>query len=154
MIQADHLPEEVLLRMETDKQVVNAKSKSVHQLTTLGVVTLNVRFKGYYCRQPFLVVRKLTSDVILGKAFINEHVETIKIRQCRLILVDGTEVPIERHAAWKHPTYSRTKEEQLVRVKYPKEPHIYVTKLVMMTPQSEKSCIGNDQRTWDVHFGK
>lgn len=53
----------------------------------LGIVTFTVRIKGYSCWQPFVVVRKLATNLILCTTFIKYDVETINIRQRNLILV-------------------------------------------------------------------
>lgn len=137
VIRADHLPDEVLHIMETEKQAVHLRSESTHQPTSLGVLNLTVRIKVYYRRKPFVVVRQLTLDVILGTTFINDHDEKINIRQRHLILVEETEVPIFRCSAWQYPTYSMKKKKIRGRVKNPKETQLYVAKLALLSPQRE-----------------
>lgn len=101
VICADHLPDEVLLRLEKNKQVVNLRSASTHQLTELGIVTLTWNVQGYNLRKKFVVVRQLMSDFILGTKFINDHVDTILTRRRHMILTEGTEVTIERRDDFK-----------------------------------------------------
>lgn len=86
------------------------------------VVNCTVPFKLYSCRQPFVVVRKLTSDIILGIKFIINHLYTILIRQWRLIFTDGTKVTIERRSA------TRTRQNS-------NSTPTYFFKLALLTPQ-------------------
>ena len=77
LIRADLLPDETLHQLDTSRKVVILRSASTHQLSVLGITSLTVDVNGYRCRQPFVVTRQLTSDVILGTTFIDGHVENI-----------------------------------------------------------------------------
>ena len=63
---------------------------SKHKLHTIGVMYLWMDMGGYACRQPFVVVRRLAADVIIGCTFLDEHAESLQIRRKVLILADGT----------------------------------------------------------------
>lgn len=45
--------------------MVSLRSSRTNQLKKLGIVNLTVQIKGYSCLQPFVVARKVTSDLIL-----------------------------------------------------------------------------------------
>ena len=56
---------------------------------------------GRICMPPFVVVRRLAADVIIGCRFLDDHTESLQIRRKVLILADGTVIPIRRRAARK-----------------------------------------------------
>ena len=120
LIRAGHLPEHMLSKLERDRKVVNLRSASNHAMEILGIIHLTIKVGEYSCRQPFAVSKTLTSDVILGATFIDAHVENIWVRQRKVILCDGSELPIERRAAWFRPTGLRMSEPLPVKVQPPR----------------------------------
>lgn len=95
VIRASLLPGEViLLLIKKDRQIVNLRSASTQQLTTLEIFYLTVTVGGNACRDPFVVARKLTSHVNLGALLIDHLVENIWMRHRSVILRDGSEIPI------------------------------------------------------------
>ena len=99
LIRADCVPPEILANVNRDRRIVNLASASKHKLQTIGVVHLWMDIGGYACRETFVFVRRLASDVIIGCMFLYDHSESLQIRCKVLILTDGTAVPIGRHAA-------------------------------------------------------
>ena len=91
---------------------------------------------GYACRQPFVVVRSLAADVIVGCTFLDDHAESLQIRRKVLILADGTVVPIRRRAAGKL-TVVRTRERVEVAPLPPKTNLVHVAQRMVLPPQSE-----------------
>ncbi len=53
---------------------------SNHRLDTIGVVNLTVKVDSYTARQPFVVVRQLGADALLGCTFIHKHVKSVRPR--------------------------------------------------------------------------
>ena len=136
LIRADLLPDDVIHRLNTTRKVVNLRSASTHQISVLGITHLTVEVNGYRCRQPFVVVRQLTSDVIIGTTFIDEHVENIWVRQRKVILLDGTEIPIQRRSALGKPTCLRTTEKTtLDNFSVPEK--VYVAQQIILPARSE-----------------
>ena len=136
LIRADLLSENVLRKLDRKRKIVNLRSASTHQIEVLGITSLIVEVNGYRCRQPFVVTRNLTSDVILGTTYIDEHVENLWVRQRRIILRDGTEVPIEKRAATARPLCLRTNESRTVLPQPITQP-VKVAGTIRLPPQSE-----------------
>lgn len=87
----------------------NEWSSRTLQLTTYCIVNFILQFKSHSYFQTFVVVLKISSDVILESTFINGHGDTILIRRQRLTLNDLTEVPVDPRAAFKYQTGTITK---------------------------------------------
>ena len=119
LIRADCVPPEIFANVNRDRRIVNLASASKHKLHTIAVVYLWMDIGGYACRQPFVVVRRLASDVIIGCTFLDDHAASLQIRRKVLILADGTVVPIRRRAVGK-PTVVRTRERAEVAPLPPK----------------------------------
>ena len=136
LIRADCVPPEILANVNRDRRIVNLASASTHKLHTIGVVYLWVDIGGYACRQPFVVVRRLAADVIIGCTILDDHAESLQIRRKVLILADGIVVPIRRRAAGK-PTVVRTRERVEVAPLPPKTNLVHVALRIVLPPQSE-----------------
>ena len=91
---------------------------------------------GYACRQPFVVVRRLAADFIIGCTFLDDHGESLQIRRKVLILADGTVVPIRRRDAGK-PTVVCTRERAEVAPLPSKTNSVHVAQRIVLPPQSE-----------------
>ena len=89
---------------------------------------------GYACRQPFVVVRRLAADVIIGCTILDEHAESLQIRRNVIILADGTVVPIRRRAAAK-PTVVRTRERVEMAPLPPKTNLVHVAQRIVLPPK-------------------
>ena len=137
LIRADCVPAEILANVNRDRRIVNLLSASQHKLQTIGVVYLWLDMGGYACRQPFVVVRRLAADVIIGYTFLDEHADSLQIRRKVLILADRTVVTIRRRAAGK-PTAVRTRERVEVAPLPPKTNLVHVAHRIVLPPQSEK----------------
>ncbi len=59
-------------------------------------MTLTVKVDSYTARQPFVVVRKLGADALLGCTFIDKHVKSVRPRMKFIELEDGTRFTIRR----------------------------------------------------------
>ena len=79
IVRANVLPPEALESLAKASDKTRLVSASSDELTVLGTILLMVKVGQYSCRQPFVVVRSLTSDAILGTTFIDRHVENIWI---------------------------------------------------------------------------
>ena len=134
------LPDSVLTKLEHNPNVIPLVRASSDELQVLGTVTLSVNISGYNCRQPFVVVRSLTSDAILGTVFIDAHVENVWLRRRRDILTDGTERPIERRPAWHWPRFLGTKEAKTVDSRLD-PPKVSVAKPALLEPRTETGVL-------------
>ncbi len=92
---------------------VNLYSATWHRLDVLGGVHLTVTIAGQTSRQPFIVVRKLGTDAILGTDFIDSQVESIQVRKRVSVVRDDVMVPIVRRLA-PVPTEDQTSEPKEV----------------------------------------
>ena len=90
----------------------------------------------YACRHPFLVVRILAPDVIIGCTFLDEHAESLQILRKVLIRTDGTVVPIRRRAVGK-PTVVRTRERVEVAPLPPKTNLFHAAQRIVLPPEWE-----------------
>ena len=95
LIRASLLPSETLAAIDRNKTIVKLTSASKHSLDVLGIVYLTLTVSTFRVRQPFVVVRQLGADVILGCTFINDCVEQIYPRQRKVILRNGDVVDIQ-----------------------------------------------------------
>ncbi len=96
LIRANLLMLEVLASYDTERAIVNLASASNHRLQTLGIVKLTVKIAYYAVRQPFVVVRQLGADALLGCTYIDKHVEQVRPRIKFIQLANGVRVPIRR----------------------------------------------------------
>lgn len=79
--------------------MVNLTSASNHRIEVLGMVKLSVTIATYTARVPFVVVRTLGADALLGCEYQDLHVETIKPRRRTCESDNGDVAPIIRRAA-------------------------------------------------------
>ena len=68
---------------------MNLVSATKHRLDTLGIVKLTVTVSSYTSRQPFVVVKELGTDAILGCTFPDSVVESILPRKRYALLRNG-----------------------------------------------------------------
>ena len=135
VIRADAVPDGLVDSIDTSKNVVNLSSASRDPLDVLGILYLHVKIAGYSCKQPFVVVRELSSDALLGTTFIDEHVEVIWVRRALCILRDQTLVPIQKRAS---PTTVRDRDEpRELREKPKPAPQVRVRRAVQIPARSE-----------------
>ena len=101
----------------------------------LGIVHLYVNINGYCVKQPFVVVKELSCDVLLGTTFIDNHTENIWVRQRVVVLRDGTTAPIER----RQSRILKREDDEPIEVPKPKPPPrlLRVTHTCTLPPQSE-----------------
>ena len=85
--------------MDTSRELVNLASASNHRLDTLGVAVLTVTTGTYTTRQPFIVVRQLGTDVILGCTYIDSSIDSIGVRKRVVTMRNGDSFPILRQVA-------------------------------------------------------
>ena len=81
IIRADILPDEVLSSLQTSREIANLSSASQHKLDTLGIAYLYINVSGYICRQPFVVAKQLSADMLLGTTF-TDKIDTLVISPC------------------------------------------------------------------------
>ena len=109
LIRADCTPKEALSNLRSATEFATIASASRHRIHVIGIATLTVRVGEHTCRQPLLVVRNLSADVILGTTYIDSQVEYISPRQKIAVLRDSNTVAIQKRGA-SLPTTKRTKE--------------------------------------------
>ena len=82
LIWSDCLDTEALATVDTSPDIFNLASPTKHRLNTaLGIVTLTVTVASFTSRHPFVVVKELGTDVILGCTFLDSAVESIHPRK-------------------------------------------------------------------------
>lgn len=114
LIRADMLPDELLSSFYSSRDVVNLAGAGGHRLNVLGFTLLHVLIGALTCTQPFVVVRTLGANALLGTTFIDSQVEAIWIRQRRVVLNNGYDVDIYKRPGWRRPTIVRTNEDPSV----------------------------------------
>ena len=130
-------PEQALKALDTQREIVNLRSASNHSLETIGVVHLTVTVGSHSARTPFVVVRNLGADVLLGCTYIDQNVETIKPRGRTVELINGDVVPVIRRQALR-PIESQLPERKNVGPRAMSSFNgLRVSKTVIIPPQSE-----------------
>eukprot|EP00171_Calliarthron_tuberculosum_P017931 IDg17931t1 len=115
LIRADLLPQRLLDELDRSQEVINLASASKHRLDVLGITQLTVTIASYTARMPFVGVRQLGTDVILGCHFIDKAVDSIQIRHRRIALTNGSHAPIIRRRAVAPSTRSSAKSKAITR---------------------------------------
>ncbi len=98
LMRSDLLTPEVLASCDTERPMGNLASASNHLLDTMGIVKLTVKIASYTVRQPFVVVRQLGADALLGCTYIYKHFEQVRPRMKFIQLGNWVRVPIRRRA--------------------------------------------------------
>ena len=98
LIRAAVLPQRLLQSLDS-RGVVRLASASKHRLDVLGVTQLVVTVGSLVTRQPFVVVRNLGTDALLGCTFADKHIESIRCRKRVVELYNGDVIPIVRRSA-------------------------------------------------------
>ena len=98
LIRAAVLPQRLLQSLDP-RGVVRLANASKHRLDVLGVTQLVVTVGSLVTRQPFVVVRNLGTDALLGCTFADKHIEAIRCRKRVVELYNGDVIPIVRRAA-------------------------------------------------------
>ncbi len=107
------LPPEALAAMDTERRVAQLYSAMNPRLESLGVLTLSVSVGGQTSRQPFIVVRRLGTDAILGAHFIDEQIDDTKRSETNMSSRGWDGVPIVRKTC-RNSTEAETTESKLV----------------------------------------
>ena len=98
LIRAAVLPQRLLQSLDS-RGVVRLASASKHRLDVLGVTQLVVTVGSLVTRQPFVVVRNLGTDALLGCTFADKHIESIRCRKRVVELYNGDVISIVRRSA-------------------------------------------------------
>ena len=77
LIRSACLSSAVLDNLQSPREFVNLSSASKHRIQVLGITNLSITAGDHTCRQPFLVVKNLNADAILGTTYIDSQVEYI-----------------------------------------------------------------------------
>ena len=93
LIRAYQLDRDTLSSLDTSRELVNLASASNHRLGTLGVAVLTFTTGTYTMRQPFIVVRQLGTDVILGCTYIDSSIDSIGVRKRVVTMRNGDSFP-------------------------------------------------------------
>ena len=135
LIILDVLSRQNIPRIDTSRQIANLTSASQHSLDCVGVIHLYVNVSNYVVKQPFIVVKQLSTDAILGTTFIDEHVDAIWVRRRIAVLTDGTILPIEK----RHSPNTIRKPNETMRVEtiQDKSHNIHVAQRCILQPHSE-----------------
>lgn len=67
-IRADNLSDEVIIRLEKNKQMINMRSENIHQLTKMCIVKFSMKVKGYSCLETFVIVQNWRRTWFCGPA--------------------------------------------------------------------------------------
>ncbi len=101
LIRLGAYPEVALRSMDTTRRIANLRGASRHQLHTLGIVNHMAQIATQFSRVPFVVVRNLGADALLGCSYTYEFKEAIMCTRRPIILENGEIVPIQRRKALK-----------------------------------------------------
>lgn len=99
LIRAALLSPETISSLDTKREVVNLASASNHRLDVLGIVILTVTVGTQTNRVPFVVVKQLGADAILGCSYMDQAIEDIKCQKRGVLLLNGDFVPVTRRRA-------------------------------------------------------
>ncbi len=69
LIRSSMCPQEALAAMDIERRVAQLYSATNHRLDALGVLTLSVSIGAQTSRKPFIVLRRLSTDIILRTHF-------------------------------------------------------------------------------------
>ena len=117
LIRSDCLDSEALATIDTSPDIVSLASATKHRLDTLGIVTLTVTVAGYTSRQPFVVVKELGTDAILGCTFLDSAVESIHPRKRYALVRNGNRTRLVRQLALEPRKERRTVCHRVARPK-------------------------------------
>ena len=106
-------PRDALESLDDSREIVNLSSATNHRLDVLGITTLTVTLGDYTARVPFVVVRNLGADILLGCTFIDRHVEGIFPTKRNARLANGCVIPIIRRRALE-PVVEQLPEKKIL----------------------------------------
>jgi transposase InsO family protein len=132
LIRADLLPddwERYRVVGTPERRIVGAGGR---QLAQKGVVNMHVCMGRLKVQTRFIVVERLVAECIVGCQFIDRHVKTILPMEKRVILSDGSIVPILRTAE-PPPQKGQPKPPP----ELPPSTKVRVAKFVVLPPRSE-----------------
>ena len=98
LIRAAVLPQRLLQSLDS-RGVVRLASASKHRLDVLGVTQLVVTVGSLVTRQPFVVIRNLGTDALLGCTLADKHIESIRCRKRAVELYNRDVIPIVHRSA-------------------------------------------------------
>ena len=104
---------DALESLDDSREIVNLSSATNHRLDVLGITTLTVTLGDYTARVPFVVVRNLGADILLGCTFIDRHVEGIFPTKRNARLANGCVIPIIRRRALE-PVVEQLPEKKIL----------------------------------------
>ena len=81
LIRSDCVPKQILNNLKSAHEFINISSASRHRIQVMGIASLTVKIADHICTQPFLVVKNLNADALLGTTFIDSQVEQILPRK-------------------------------------------------------------------------
>lgn len=99
LIRENYCPAEALKKLRIDREVINLTSATNHRMDFLGIVTLWVTIGTYTAKTPFVVVRNMRADVLLGCTYQDVRLEAIRPRRRVCELANGDVVLILRRQA-------------------------------------------------------
>ena len=111
LIREGACPEGALNNIDTTRRIANLRGASRYKLHTLGIVTLTVKVGTQVHRCPFIAVRNLGADALLGCSYTDHYVEATMCIKRHIVLENGDIVPIQRRRALP-PTINGPPEEQ------------------------------------------
>ena len=95
------LAESLQEKVQNNLKMVNLIDANGKPLKLLGVIRLAIQVGTYQATCTFLVVHKLSADIILGCDFLDNHTAWIGTKSKTLTLQDDSQVPIYRRPAGK-----------------------------------------------------
>ena len=130
------LNDELKLRIKTNRELVNLVDANGKPLDLLGTLTLTVKIGTYRASVTFVVTKTLSTDVILGCDFLDNHVKWIGTRSRKILLKDDTEIPIYRRPA-KEIEIEDPEKENAQANQQSKFSKIRVAQRINLPPKSE-----------------
>ena len=136
LIRADLLPPGVIKTACQKREIVTLRSASKHRLETMGIVTLTVKIADMTARTPFVVVKQLGADALLGTTFIESHCELMWFRKRKLLLQNGTWVHVQKRMD-PRPNASSRPERKDVCTPGQAPDRVHVAARITLPPASE-----------------
>ena len=99
LIREEVCPEKSLQNIDTTRHIANFRGSSRHKLHTLGIVNLTVQVGTQTNKVPFVAVRNLGADALVGCSCTDHYVEAIMCIECQIVFENGDVVPIQRQRA-------------------------------------------------------
>ena len=131
------LSEELRQRIKPEREFVKLVDANGKPLDLIGTINKATKIGSYRASVTYVVTKTLSTDVILGCEFLDNHVRWIGTRERTLILRDETEVSIYRIPAKEIEVEDNPKREDREAMQKRKLPKVRVAQRIILPPMSE-----------------